>query len=79
MSGKYAYKSTLDKYGDPDESYMYLTQRPESPGFLEHIMTASTYRNDEPIEVWDVTGDEASISGTVTILSSGKELPVELE
>lgn len=79
MSGKYAYKSTLDKYGDSDESYMYLTQRQEGPDFLEYILTASTYRSEEPIEVWDVTGDEASISGTVTILSSGKELSVELE
>lgn len=78
LSGKYAYNSTVQKYGDSPQSYMYLEPANFLPGTDSYTMIAKVRGNDEPIERWEIYGDGSSFTGEITNLSSGKTFTVEL-
>lgn len=66
VTGKYAYRSTIDKYGDKPSSWFSLSGKMEGAGMLEMEASHPDYGN---FESWEVAltgeGEYATISGTI--------------
>lgn len=77
VSGRYAYQSSLNKYGDKPENYLYLS------GYLidgnEMNLTSNQYNKDEIHEYINLKISGSSMSGTLRNANSGEVLPLELK
>lgn len=76
ISGRYAYQSSLNKYGDKPENYLYLS------GYLtdgnEMNLTTRQYNKDEIHEYINLKASGTSLSGTVRNANNGEVFPLEL-
>lgn len=77
VSGRYAYQSSLKKYGDKPENYLYLS------GYLtdgnEMNLTTMQYNKDEIHEYINLKVSGSSLFGTIRNANNGEVLPLELK
>lgn len=81
ITGKYAYKSTLRKYGDKPESYFYLSGRIDASGELS--LVSKMYKKDNPFEYITlpstVFNHGSVISGELQNVNTGHIYIMELQ
>lgn len=80
VTGKYAYKKILSRYGDGPQSYMYLTGYLTSDNTLKLVSRA--YRKNEDLERISLpltsTDSGSFVSGELRNVNTGEVLPLEL-
>ncbi|MDE6328703.1 MAG: hypothetical protein K2L91_09270 [Duncaniella sp.] len=81
IKGKYAYKSTLSKYGDIPANYFYLSGSFSSDNKI--TLFSHQYNKDEAFEKMDLTinnqNSGISLSGTLHNMNNGDQYSIELK
>lgn len=81
ITGKYAYQSTLKKYGNKPESYFYLSGKIDEAGNLN--MVSKMYKTDKPFEYITLSSPEfhkgSVISGELQNANNGDSFIIELK